>query len=430
MNWKWTVVPLVCLILATGINAQQRASIDEQVKALGFRYNAIEEQLPRSVRYARTEQVEGATVVTRAWFNGVGDPLKVTIERSGPAGRELTEYITDGSEVSWDGLFVVHRKELPQPDGSTRVEEARRYYGSSPGVSSADQEFGNGLLLRELTKSARFAAGEPLEMSTVRNVAVDFPKTKQFRDTPEERTAKSKLFDTFEESATALQAGQPEVDPFAGVTGDRERFRLIHATASPDGRYALAIGFDQAPDWTHYRDEDLKEEEVYTVEYGEEEPQLKNYVVELATMKILGETGGEYKGTRRRYNHRECTVTWSPDSAVFVALDSDKWNYVSCFAGRIVAGPRLSGVADVGAAATKEAERLLKTRRRKLGDYTALSVTEVKNDGTIGFDLVDQERSGERKGEINSRVLGTLKLREAPKGAAPSVIKSRIGPNE
>jgi hypothetical protein len=428
VRWKLTVVPLLSLLLLPTLAQADRPSIDAQVKALGQRYNAIEEQLPRSVRYAKTEQVDGATVVTRAWFNGVGDPLKVAIERSGPAGRELTEYVGLGTEISWDGMFVVTRKEITQPDGSTQVEEARRYYGDTPPRTAAgEEEFGNGILLRELTKSARIAAGAPLDMSTVRNVTVDFPKTTQASDTPEGRTAKSKLLDTLEETAAALkETGGPEADPFADVTGDSERFRLIHATASPDGRYALAIGFEERPDWTQYQDDDVNGEEVFTVE-DPEETKLKNYVVELATKRILGETGGDYKGTRRRYNHRECSMTWSPDSAVFVASDDDKWNYVSCFAGRIGPGAKLIGVADVGAAATQEAERLLKTRRRKIRGETALSITDVKADGTIALELVDQERSVPRRGDVYAEVIQTLKLRETPKGLGLTVVKSRLG---
>ena len=328
-------------------------------------------------------------------------------------------------------MFVVQRKEMPESDGSTQVEESRRYYGESPPRSAAgEEEYGNGILLRELTKSARFAAGEPLDTSKVRNVRIDFPKTSQSPDTPEGRTAKSQLLDTLETKAAALkEAGAPEADPFAEVTGDSERFRLIHATASPDGRYALAIGFEEAPEWTGYNDEEVDGEEVFTVE-DPEETKLKNYVVELATKRILGETGGEYKGTRRRYNHREMSVTWSQDSTLFVALDSDKWNYVSCFAGRIGAGPKLAGVADVGACATREAERLLKTRRRKLGDWTALDINDVKADGTIALELADQERSGPRKGEVYATVLETLKLRETPQGLRLTVINSRLGSND
>ena len=432
VSWKLIAVPLLCLVVQVRQAHADRQSIDAQVKALGQRYDAIEEQLPRSVRYAKTEEVDGATVVTRAWCNGVGDPLKVAIERSSVAGRELTEYVGLGREISWDGMFIVQRKEMPQPDGSTQVEESRRYFGSAPPRSSAEEEEsgGNGILLRELTKSARFAAGEPLDTSKVRNASVDFPKTAQAPDTPEGRTAKSKLLDTLEETAAALkEAGKPEADPFAEVTGDSERFRLIHATASPDGRYALAIGFEQPTEWTQYQDDEVNGEEVFTVE-DPEETTLKNYVVELATKRILGETGGQYKGTRRRYNHREMVVTWLPDSTVFVALDADKWNYESCFAGRIGAGPKLAGVVDVGAVATKEAERLLKTRRRKLHGSTALDINDVKPDGTIAVELVDQERSAPRKGEVYARVLQTLRLRETPQGLGLTIINSRLGPND
>ena len=68
---------------------------------------------------------------------------------------------------------------------------------------------------------------------------------------------------------------------------------------------------------------------------AESEGDVCNYVVEIASQRILGKTGCAYFGTRRRYNHRECDVTWSPDSTFFVQLWDDKWASESCWAGRI-----------------------------------------------------------------------------------------------
>jgi hypothetical protein len=118
--------------------------------------------------------------------------------------------------------------------------------------------------------------------------------------------------------------------------GDSKRFRLIHGSASPDGRYAIAIGFDESVDWSKYADESPDEQEVYTAENAEE---LRNYVVELATKKILGTTGGLYFGTRQRYNLRESLVVWSDDSSTFVQKYQSKWMYESCHAGRVGVGP-------------------------------------------------------------------------------------------
>src|SRR4051812_40156625 len=127
---------LLSLFLASAavVITQARAgeqSINDQVKALGRRYEQVEEQLPRSVMYSKTDEAAGEKSVTRAWFNGVGDLLKFSVERSGPAGRELTESIALGGEVSWDGMFLLNRKEIPSPDGGTQVEEARRYFGDA-----------------------------------------------------------------------------------------------------------------------------------------------------------------------------------------------------------------------------------------------------------------------------------------------------------
>ena len=61
-------------------------------------------------------------------------------------------------------MFVLTRKELRLPDGGMEVDESRDYFGN------------DGDLIRELTKSARFKAGESTDTKRVPNVAVDLPK--------------------------------------------------------------------------------------------------------------------------------------------------------------------------------------------------------------------------------------------------------------
>ena len=75
------------------------------------------------------------------------------------------------------------------------------------------------------------------------------------------------------------------------------------------------------PNWDALYDEGMG----YFYESGIYDYDAPNYVVDLASKKILGETGCHFFGTHRRYNHRQCIVKWSPDSLKFVQLWDDKY---------------------------------------------------------------------------------------------------------
>jgi hypothetical protein len=104
------------------------------------RYQQVEAQLDRSVRYSRKTGSEGDTTIQQAWYNGAGDPIKVAVEHISSAGRELTEYLS----LDFDdpgAMFALTRKETTQPDGGTQIDESRQYFGN------------DGKLVRELRKS-------------------------------------------------------------------------------------------------------------------------------------------------------------------------------------------------------------------------------------------------------------------------------------
>ncbi|MBV9127344.1 MAG: hypothetical protein JO117_04585 [Verrucomicrobia bacterium] len=409
--------------LATMLDAAPHAAaasseIDAQIKALGQRYNQVEAQLARSVHYLKKETAgDGATTTEQAWFNGAGDLLKVVTERSDAAGRrELTESVARYYDNAYNGLFVVHRKVTPLPDGGTQVDEERKYFGSAPAG-------GNGVLLRELRKSARFRAGETLDTVKAPNTVV-FDLDRQPRtaaDNTADDRAQNDIFERPGQIAAALQkAGPPDSDPFAKVQGDRARFRVIHSSASPDGRYAIAIGFAQPVDWEKdYRDSDFTEATVYTA--SDNDDKLRNYVVELATARILGETGCAFFGTRQRYNHRACSVNWSPDSAWFVELTEEKWNYNDCHAGHVAAagGPKLLGCPDVGKAAEKNAAAFLAPRKRRLLQESSIAITNVSvdNAGVVELTLLGSQNSGARKGAVDFSTDQRLRLRPGANGA-------------
>ncbi len=54
--------------------------------------------------------------------------------------------------------------------------------------------------------------------------------------------------------ATALkEAGPPDFEPLANGKGDSEKFHVIHGTASPEDRYAIALGLKQETSIGGYR---------------------------------------------------------------------------------------------------------------------------------------------------------------------------------
>ena len=380
---------------------------EDDVKTLIRRYGQVEEQLPRSVHYLKKETSGDETTINQAWLDGGGDLIKVATEKTASGKRELTEYFAATKIEPWQPMFMLTRKETAQPDGTTQVDESRQYYN------------GNAELIRELRKSGHFKAGESLDTVNVKNVAVPLSKkTKDERSEVEKAQARNEFYNKPLQVAGSLrEAGPPESDPFANVTGDSEKYRLIADSVSPDGRYAIALGLPEGKsDWEEYRDKEIEEEgqTIYTIE----EEGHQNYLVDLATRKILGITGGDYFGTKQRYNHRDCTLVWSPDSKTFVELTSDKWNYDSCRAGKMSPdGKKLIGMVEVGKYAEKVASNYVKSHKKHSGDdegSIAISVSDVGNDGSIRLEVVDQISGGERKGDINSAVDEQLRLRDTP----------------
>jgi len=413
----WVVIG----ILTLARDASGARSVDEQVKMLAERYRQVEDQLPRSIRYTSKDESGGATTVRQEWYNGAGDLIKVSVERTDASGRELTEYIPHDldSDFGWRGLFVLTRKETPLPDGGTQVEESRKYFGET--------EEGLDHLIRELRKSARFKTGEPSDTVRVSNVVVDLSKENK----SDSGGAEEFLGSESHELASALRkAGPPQFfDPFASVQGDSDKYRVIHGSVSPDGRFAVAMGLPpEQSNWdTLYGDEN------YFYENGARDYDVPNYIIDLADKKILGKTGCHYLGTKRRYNHQQCILRWSPDSLKFVQLWDDKWSSTECVTGKISSGPKLAVTVDLDKAIGKKTYAFVKKRfDSENGDAGELSlqINKVSNDGTIDLEASEQCRVGDCRGETTFKVSERLRLSDGPKGPRVEILKMRRLPND
>jgi len=402
--------------LATLIPAQSEStipSIDAQVNNLAQRYNEVDAQLDRSVRYASRDD-KGNT--EQAWFNGADDLIKLAVESHDSDEHELTEYFALDFDNDYDGMFMLVRKETPAPDGGTQVEESRKYFGE-------EKSGGNGVLIRELRKSARFKPGEPTDTVHTQNVTVDL--TKKANQPSEDQLRE--IFNAPTKMAEELRKGAPESDPFANVKGDSEQYRVIHGSASPDGQFAIALGFAREKiDWDALYD---KEFGSYYVEGGAED--IRNYVVDLAQKKILGQTGAGWIGTRRRYNHPECVVTWSPDSSFFVQLLANKWASDDCVAGKIASGPKFVGTVNLLKTLSPKIYAFVKKRfNPEEGGALSFYNEKLTNDGAVEMKAEEYTSSGERKGETNFSVSVRLRLRETPKGLSIEAVNMRRLPKE
>jgi hypothetical protein len=393
-------------------------SVDDQVKSLLQRYSQIEAQLNRSVHYSRKTKANDATTIEHAWFNGAGDLIKVAIERTDPSARELTEWSGDFFHRE---MFMLTRKESHLPDGGTQVDESRDYFSN------------DGDLIRKLTKGALFKAGESTDTARIPNTVVDLPKPNDPR-TQEEREKKDEIFSKPEQIAGALEtAGPPAFDPFTKVKGDSEKFRVIHRTVSPDGRYAIALGFARAQiNW----DDFVEKTDVMTGEPKEGshthtargEQDVRNYVVDLAQKKILGETGCDYFSTEPgpRPGFISCEVKWSPDSTKFVQEWEQKI-YIDCVAGEIVPGPKLIGVVDLKKQIDKATSALVKTSQ-PAGVW--VTVDQVNNDGTIVIKPVVVSRAEDHNWEPLFTLSEKLLLRRTPGGLRVETVNIKRLPNE
>ncbi|MGC1321030.1 MAG: hypothetical protein WA849_02505 [Candidatus Udaeobacter sp.] len=390
-------------ILALAGSASGANSVDDQVKSLAQQYKQVEDQLSRSVHYVGKTESDGVTTIEQAWFNGADDLIKVAVERTDSSGRELTEYFALDFDNDYDGMFMLTRKEKPAPDGGVQVDESRKYFGEA-------KNGGNGVLIRELRKSAHFKPGDPTDTVRTPNVVVDLSKKKNQPTEDELR----ELLNAPTKMAEELRKGAPEFDPFANIKGDSDKYRVIHGSASSDGRFAIALGFArESVDWDALIDHDFSP----TTYRSESEEDVRNYVVDLAQKKILGETGAAWDGTRRRYNHPECVVTWSLDSSFFVQLLANKWASDDCVAGKIASGPKLVGTVNLLKALSPKVYAFVKKRfDREEGGSLSFYNEKVSNDGTVEMKAYQYIASGDRKGDTDFGVSVRLGLRETPKG--------------
>jgi len=88
-------------------------------------------------------------------------------------------------------------------------------------------------------------------------------------------------------------------------------------------------------------------------------------------------------------------------------------------------------MVDLGKYAEKVADSFRKSHKLgKRRGSIAIDVTDVTNDGTISLEVVGQESSGERKGDVDFSVDEKVRLRGTPGGLGLETVNVRNAPQE
>jgi hypothetical protein len=344
----------------------------EQLKDLLQKYARDDKRLPGALHYVK-KSGEGQDDALReeAWVLETGEPVKVLQERRRGDVTTLDEYSIDG-DIAY---FVFHRVDEKQKDGGTRVTEERTYV-----------VFGDVIAKRR--RIVNFPAGVPPEMSPqFKSEELDI---KTLPEAERHGWEWNKLMPELLKRICVDEALAH--DPAKGAPAEWEQVKLVAESMSPDNRYALAIrpkkkGFD----WSDYLTPELGEHQ-YMVE---DEDGVANFIVDLQTHRLVGKTLGEHFGNRARYNHRTCSMFWSPDSHFFIQMTNSKWQYEKCCLGHVEDG-KMTAMLDLGKAAKKRAaEFLVAAKNRTYREHakemeTDLFSPRMENGGSGSIGVIFQ----------------------------------------
>jgi hypothetical protein len=388
---------------------QQSLRAESQVRAILQRRDDIEKQLPRSqvLEYAS----RGGRLQLKLWLTLSADPLKLLIHTSVGTGFSEIQVVFD---TEGDVFFVTTSSAHRRNDRATQVTETTQYF-----------RFWR--LIRMTRKTASLFPGTSLAaMKAVKEHQVDLS------DFPENELHPSATVEQVEGAVSAIFANN-RLTSRVTIRGEQGSFCFIQGTCSPTGRYALGFGLD-VPDFAW---QDLQgscdlvfRREHYLASEGWEGA-VRNYVVELETNKILGDTRCHYPGTRHNYSHRTCEAVWSPDERYLIQFFHGKW------ATREVSIVRLKAQKAVALSVLptlkQHANQFLVRRKhrgfRRFGaDQFALSVSckQITKAGFVTFDVFGTI-PGPAEGEATFSLIERFKILTDATGISLKLIECRFG---
>lgn len=237
------------------------------------------------------------------------------------------------------------------------------------------------------------------------------------------------------QSGLCSEIGKPLIHSVAkAIAIDSLSFRG-RVLSSPDGRFALAFSLAQpfegwkAVDGTF----DFMREH-YFVDSENWEQALTNYVVELETNRVLGETGCNYIGTRDGFNHRTCQTVWSRNNRFMVQHFHGKWHTIKATIVRIDQKKGDLEAIDLIEPITKYASEFLQRTKdrafRKFGFErfaVSLSCEKVSDTGFLSFRVFGEiPKLGDEDGTFS--IIQRFRILEDPGGVSLKFLDSQHGP--
>jgi hypothetical protein len=388
------------------------SAFSDRIEAFEKMYGAIQKRLLTAVHYEKKTTDAGVSRTEEAWINELDQLLKVSVERTSPAGSQLTEYFYDSDRI----ILVQRHNERPAKDGPPDVQVEKFLYGQTELDNMMQPRIAEGI--QRVTMS-KWVEGQESVRDTPPGLPGDEPLSAG-KPGAQALAILEKL----------VSAGPPKYDPAAGP--EAQKYRLIMDSVSPDGHYALAFGLAQEKiNWEEHRDA-KRGGYVADTDTGAKREVLRNYVVDLKTSKILGETGCRYSRTRSKDGQEDrdghkCYTVWSDGSETFVQTVLEQegaQKYYACRVGRIVDG-RLLPTVDAGAPAAKVARSFATQKRWKipkdqmfnvdLGSYKDVYVSF--NEIALTIDGVSESGGNDIKVSFALKVTGNVLTLEALPGA-------------
>jgi hypothetical protein len=379
-----------------------------------LRQQEIEEQLERSLFYDRVSRTKGHGVKQQIWLTRSGDPLKVVIDTKSVAGGDRLEiYFNEDGYV----LSVTSHCERLLAGGEIAIEEETSY-------------FELWTLVKMTRKIAHFTPGSQTEMAGVKSTPVDV------LDLDENDRRPNSFQEQSREAIRAVLAKRKTANrPASGDVGDRNRFSFIQGTSSPDGRFALGFSLEQPV-------VELKAvggtldfmRRHYYVGLEEWEGAKTNYVVEVETNRIIGETKCNYIGTRSSFNHRACETVWSQNNRFMVQHFHGKWHTIKATIVRIdYGGGSLTAINLVEPIRKQAFEFLRRTKDRAFRRFgferfaISVSCEKISPTGFLCFQVLGHIPKLEDEDGTFS-IIQRFRILERPGGVLLKFIESRLGP--
>ncbi len=346
---------------------------EDRIDTIQRRQQQIASGLDNSLFYEMPGDSNKPQIKQKAWITASGDPLKIEIEADENNVKNTVQFYFH--EQTGPALAVTRREQV-DGNGAIHIEDTTYYFAATS-------------LVRIEVKTAHFAKNDLILMNKVRARELNLG---EFADGallahPLYLQGKEVLEDIFHH----LHLSGRFKDHFP----DNDHYRLIQGTCAPNGRFALGFGLaDEVIDWQALAlsGNDIKGHQHYLADSLQLESSIRNYLVEIESQKILGETGCHYIGTRRRFNHRECCVVWSPNSQFVVQIFRAKWLSIEAIAGWISESGSLKVIDLMKHVASRSYDYLRESKHRayrRFGERFSLQIysADINNAGLVSLHI-------------------------------------------